>query len=348
MRDYYDILGVARGASEDDIKKAFRKLAHKHHPDKGGAEAKFKEINEAYQVLSDEKKRAEYDRYGRVFGGGGPSDAAGFDFDFSQFSGGDLGDIFEDFFNVGSRSARRVRRGRDISIDIELVFEESVFGTERRVLISKFVYCSACKGSGAAVGSKSNTCKTCNGKGVVNETRQSFFGAFSSQRECKICLGRGVVPEKFCSDCGGSGVEKKSEEVLISIPAGIRDGEIIKMSGRGEAATAGIAGDLYIRVHVASHQIFRREENDLYMDLAIPLSDALLGSEKVINALDGSIKIKIPPGIDSGEILRVRGRGVPISDSKRGDLLIKVVVKIPKRLSRKARELIDELKKEGI
>ena len=353
MNDYYEILGITRSASQDEIKKAFRKLAHKHHPDKGGSESKFKEINEAYQILSDEKKRAEYDRYGRVFGNGGATDAGGFGFDFNGFSAeADLGDIFEDFFGFGGARARQVKRGRDISIDVELQFEESIFGTERRVLISKFVSCLSCKGSGAAPGTKSESCKACNGKGTVSEVRRTFFGSFSSKTECKKCLGRGAVAEKSCRECAGSGILKKAEEVDIQIPAGIRDGEMIKMPGRGEAITSGIAGDLYVRVHVQAHSLFRREDYDLFMDLPIPLSEALLGAEKIINALDGAIKIKIPSGIDSGEILRVRGRGVPHvheqASGKRGDLLIKVFVKIPKRLSKKARELVEELKNEGI
>ncbi len=242
----------------------------------------------------------------------------------------------------------RVKRGRDISIDVELPFEESIFGTERRVLITKFVYCQVCKGSGGAPGSGSEVCKKCNGSGTVRETRQSFLGTFSSFKECSECLGRGSIPEKKCQECHGAGVMRKSEEVQITVPAGIRDGEMIKLSGRGEAVAGGLAGDLYVRVHVLSHQIFKREDRDLYMDMPIPLSEALLGTEKIINALDGAIKLKIPAGIDSGEMLRVRGRGVPYAESKRGDLIVKIFVKIPKRLSKRARELIDELKKEGI
>ncbi len=350
MRDYYEVLGIARNASQDEIKKAFRKLAHKHHPDKGGSEVKFKELNEAYQVLSDDKKRAEYDRYGRVFGAGGGPANQDFDFDFSQFNGVDLGDIFEDFFGMGGTGrgkAQRVRRGRDISIDVELPFEESIFGTERRVLINKSIYCSICKGSGAAPGTKSESCKKCNGNGTVRETRQSFLGSFSSIKECPTCLGRGNIPEKKCDTCRGSGIERGQEEIQIAIPAGIRSGEMIKMSARGEAVSGGLAGDLYVRIHVLPHEIFRREDRDLVMDLEIPLSDALLGADNIINAPDGQIKLKIPAGIDSGELLRVRGRGVP-TESKRGDLIIHVIVKTPKRLSKKARELIDELKKEGI
>ena len=345
-KDYYEVLGIARNASQDDIKKAFRKLAHKYHPDKeGGDEKKFKELNEAYQILSDERKRAEYDRYGRVFGdvGGG---AAGFD--FSNFSDVDFGEIFEDIFGFESKGARRVRRGRDIAIDVELSFEEAVFGAERKVLISKMGICEKCKGSGAESGSSLKTCDKCRGSGRVRESKQTFFGAFSSVRECAACKGRGSTPEKACSSCRGTGVLKQGEEIQIAIPAGIRDGEIIKMSGRGEAISSGITGDLYVKVHVLSHSVFKREGHELLMDLNIPVSEAILGSERIINTLDGKIKVKIPAGIDGGEVLRVRGKGVPYEDNHRGDLLIQVIVKTPKRLSKRARELIEELKKEGI
>jgi len=349
-RDYYEVLGIERGASKDDVKKAFRKLAHKYHPDKGGDEAKFKELNEAYQVLSDDKKRTEYDRYGRVFGdfsarGRG---AYGGDFsDFANFSDLDLGSIFEDFFGFQEKG-RRVRRGRDISIDAELLFEEAVFGTLRRVLLSKFSSCSRCGGKGAEAGSALKKCSSCGGQGVLREARQSFFGSFASLRECGSCNGRGEIPERPCPECRGAGVARRSEEIQISVPAGIHDGEMIKLSGRGETAPGGISGDLYVKIHVLAHKILRREGFDLLMDLEIALSEAVLGSERTIESLDGKLKVKIPAGIDSGELLKVRGKGVPLSDSRRGDLIIRVSVKTPKHLSAKARKLIEELKKEGV
>ncbi len=343
-KNYYEILGVSRDASKEDVKKAFRKLAHKHHPDKGGEEAKFKEINEAYQILSDERKRAEYDRYGRVFENG-----AGFDFsDFGRFSDLDFGNIFEDFFGFSGTHAERVKRGRDISIDVELSFEEAAFGALRRVLISKFASCLRCKGSGGEPASPVKKCASCAGSGTVRETRQSFFGSISSLKECKTCSGRGEIYEKRCSECKGAGVFRKSEEIQISVPAGIHDGEMIKLLGKGEAVSGGITGDLYVKIHVTSHKVFRREGIDLLMDLEIPLSEALLGAERVLTALDGKLKVKIPAGIDSGELLKIRGRGIPESDSRRGDLIIRVVVRTPKRLSAKAKKLIEELKKEGI
>ena len=345
-KDYYEILGVARAASKDEVKKAFRKLAHKYHPDKGGDESKFKEINEAYQILSDDKKRAEYDRYGRVFSdGAGHAGAEGFD--FGDMNGFDFGEIFEDLFSFGGRGTR-VKRGRDISIEVDLNFEESIFGVERRVLLTKVAFCSVCQGSGAEPGTKTKSCQTCNGAGTVKESGRSILGSFMRVVECKKCRATGSIPEELCRNCRGAGVMTKREEVSVKIPPGIRDGEIIKMSGGGEVVAGGIAGDLYIRVNVARHHLFTREGEDLVMDLAIPVSEAILGSERVINAIDRQIKVKIPPGIDSGEFLRIRGRGVPSDEKRRGDLVIRISVKTPKRLSPKAKKLIEELQGEGI
>ncbi|OGF51877.1 molecular chaperone DnaJ [Candidatus Giovannonibacteria bacterium RIFCSPLOWO2_02_FULL_43_11b] len=348
-KDYYDILGIQRSASKDEIRKAFHKLAHKHHPDKGGKESDFKEINEAYQVLSDEKKRAEYDHYGRVFSdqaGGGGQRATGFD--FGDMSGFDFGDIFEDLFDMGGRGTR-VKRGRDISIEVDVNFEESIFGAERKVLLTKASYCSNCQGSGAAPHSKTKTCSTCNGVGTVRESGKSFLGSFMRVVECRKCNARGTIPDELCGVCNGGGVVHKREEIAINIPPGIRDGEIIKISGSGEVVSGGVAGDLYVRINVSKNSMFTREGEDLIMDLPIPVSEAILGSERVINALDGNLKVKIPPGIDSGESLRIRGRGVPSMEGrKRGDLVIRVSVKTPKRLSKRAKELIEELKNEGI
>ncbi len=353
--DYYKILGVEKKASKDDIKKAFRKLAHKYHPDKsGGDEGKFKEVNEAYQVLSNDKKRAEYDMYGNVFNGSGPSgrgQANWSDFDFSGFGGGqggfefDLGDIFGDIFSGGGG---RARRGRDISVDIQISFSESVFGTERKILINKIGRCEECRGTGAATGSKTKKCPTCDGNGKVHETRRSFIGSFSTVKECGACKGRGEIPEHPCQTCHGEGVKKQNEEINVKIPAGIQNGEMIRMSGKGEAIASGISGDLYIKIHVDKHPVFRREGNDLVMNLNIKLSDALLGSEYEVETLDGKIKIKIPEGISFGEILRIRDKGVPIAGGKRGDILITIIINTPKKLSRRAKKLVDELRQEGM
>lgn len=354
QKDYYQILGVDKGASQEDIKKAFRRLAHKYHPDKkGGDEAKFKEVSEAYTILSDDKKRAQYDSYGRVFtdgqGGGFSGDFSGFD--FSGFQNGfnfediDLGDIFSDFFAGGGR---RVRRGRDISIDIELSFEESIFGVERKVLVHKTSNCSVCKGSGGE-GNETITCSQCNGKGRLNDVRRSFLGSFTTVRECDVCFGRGKTPKKKCANCKGVGVVQMQEEIKIKIPAGIEDGEMIRLSQEGEAVPSGIAGDLYVKVHVKSHPIFKKQAHDLAMTLNVRLTDALLGSKYTVRTLDGDISVKIPEGISSGEILRVKGKGIPYEGEKnRGDLLIKVSVELPKKLSGKAKEIVEKLREEGI
>jgi molecular chaperone DnaJ len=360
MKNYYETLGVAKSASEDDIKKAFMKLAQKYHPDKkGGDEAKFKEVSEAYAVLSDKKKRAEYDTYGRTFAGGSSQGAGGFDFSnfqgfegFQGFNNGngqafefDLGDIFGEFF--GGAGGKR-NRGRDISIDIELPFRESIFGSERRVLITKMSLCNVCKGTGAKQGSKMVTCPTCNGKGDIRETRNSFFGNFTSQRTCPRCHGKGEVPETPCETCHGDGVVKQEEEIHVVVPAGVSDGEMIRMPGRGEAIAGAGAGDLYVKLHVKPDPRFTREGNTLTTSLSIKLTDALLGGKYRASTLEGEESIDVPAGVAHGEIIRVHGRGVPYGRGSRGDLHVRIDIEFPKKLSKTARELIEKLRSEGL
>ncbi len=349
MSDYYHVLGIERSASKEEVKKAYRKLAHKFHPDKkGGDESKFKEINEAYYVLGDDKRRSEYDRFGRVFSGQGGAGSGSGDFGFEGGFGGDFTDIFDTIFGSGfSGGGRGRKRGRDISIDIVVSFSESVFGANRKVLLTKSGVCKSCGGSGAEAESEKSACDVCGGSGTVRETRKSFFGTFASLSECRKCKGRGEIIKNPCKTCSGEGVLRQEEEIEINMPAGVSDGEMIRISGAGEAARLGSSGDLYVKIHVESHSDFWREGNNIITNLEIPLSDALLGQDKVLNALDGKIKIKIPQGVDSGDVLRVRGRGVPKHAGARGDLLIRVKVKNPKKLSRKAKELVEELKKEG-
>jgi molecular chaperone DnaJ len=360
--DYYQILGVEKKASKDEIKKAFHKLAHKYHPDKNnGDEKKFKEVNEAYQILSDEKKRAEYDTYGRTFGaGGGPQGGegyggtGGFGFDFGDlFRGGgggqpDIEDLFEGFFGGGRGGGHRGKRGRDISIDLQISFSEAVFGVERKVLITKIGKCDTCKGSGAKPGSGVTKCEKCGGKGRLMETRRSILGTFTTESECAHCAGKGEVPKEKCGNCAGHGVLKKSEEIVIKIPSGIDDGEMIRLTGQGEAVSGGASGDLYVKIHVERHKTFRREGHNILMDLNIKLSDALLGATYDVATLDGNIKLKIPEGIEHGEILRVKEHGVPLDKSHRGDLLVSIVIKMPTKLSKKALEQIEQLKSEGL
>jgi len=361
-KDYYQILGVNKGASKDEIKKAFYKMAHKYHPDKKeGNEAKFKEVNEAYQILSDDSKRSKYDQFGSGFenmqgGQGGYQQGVFGGFDFSGFQNGEtefdfgnLNDIFSDFFTGGSSGGRaKARRGRDISTEIQISFSDAIFGTDRKILITKTSNCTTCNGSGAKPGTKMNTCKYCNGQGKIHEIKRSFLGSVQSTRICEECLGSGQVPAEKCDKCKGAGVLRREEEIFINIPAGIRDGEMVRMSGMGEAISKGTSGDLYIKINVAPHSVFKREGNDLVMNLNLKLSDALLGIEYPIQTLDGEIKVTIPEGVTVNEILRVKGKGVPVSKTKRGDLLIKLNIKLPNKLSRKSKDLIEQLKKEGI
>ena len=355
MKDYYKILGIEKGASKDEIKKAFRALASKYHPDKKtGDEAKFKEVSEAYAILGDDKKRAEYDTYGRSYAGaGGGQGFGGFNWGNAQGFGGqgvefDLNDIFEGFGDIfGGGGRREQNRGRDISIDLELTFKESVFGVSRKVLLTKNNVCQTCEGTGAKKGSEMVTCATCNGNGKIRETRQSVLGSFTTVRECNACEGRGSTPKEKCAACKGMGVEKKQEEIEITIPSGIESGEMIRLTGRGEAVKNGIPGDLYVKIHVAPHKSIKRQGEHLTSTLSIKLSDALLGASYAVETLDEPVKLKIPAGIKSGELLRIKGKGVQVGN-RRGDFLVRISIDIPQNLSRHAKKLIEDLRKEGI
>ncbi|MBI4088790.1 molecular chaperone DnaJ [Candidatus Kaiserbacteria bacterium] len=365
-KDYYNVLGVDKRASKDDIKRAFRKLAHKYHPDKGSTdEAKFKEITEAYSVLSDDRKRREYDTYGQSFAGGAPSGGSqGFsNFDFSDLfrnggfeftsEGAPFGDIFGDIFG-GGRSRTRAPRGRDISIDLEISFKDAAFGTSRSVLIAKVSTCSLCHGTGASPGTELQACHTCNGSGRIHETRNSILGQFTSVRSCTACDGSGKIPKEKCHECKGHGVVRKQEEIKVSIPAGIDNGEMIRLPRQGEAVKAGAAGlpaqagDLYVKVHVKPHPTFRREGSNLIMNLPMKLTDALLGTTVSIESLEGkTLEVKIPPMKRAEELLRVAGKGIPEGHA-RGDLIIRLEVALPHKLSGKARKSVEDLKSEGL
>lgn len=355
MKDYYEILGLQRGASKDEVKKAFRKLAAEYHPDKKtGDEAKYKEITEAYAVLGDDKKKAEYDAYGHAFQNGGGQGGFG-GFNWADFQGGfgggngagfefDLGDIFESF---GFGGNKRPSRGRDISIDINLAFNEAIFGASRNVLLTKNGTCTHCEGTGAKKGSSLVTCSTCNGNGKIREARQSIMGTFQTVRECATCAGTGKVPKERCGYCTGTGVMRTEEDIAIKVPAGIQNGEVIRMSGRGEAIPHGQPGDLYIKVHVEPHATIKRDGTTLFTKLPIKLSDALLGAEYKVETLDGTVTVSIPAGITHGELLRIKGKGVPI-EKDRGDFMVKIDIQMPKHLSKSATKLVEELRKEGI
>lgn len=354
-KNYYDILGVEKKATKDDIKKAFRKLAQKHHPDKGGDEAKFKEITEAYSILTDDKKRREYDSYGQTFAGGaGPQGFGGFDpSQFSGFGQGgvefDLSDLFGGFGDIfGGGGGQRVKRGRDISIDVEITFKDSVYGVKRSVLLTKVGKCETCEGKGAKPGTAMEDCKSCNGAGRIHETRNSVMGAFTSVRTCPHCEGAGKLPKEKCVECTGRGVLRKETEIKLEIPAGIDNGEMIRMPGAGEAVKGGISGDLYVKVHVKPHAVFKKEGANLVMQLPVKLTDALLGTTVSIQMLDEKVlEVKIPVMTKAEEILRVRGKGIK-HEGGEGDLMIHLYATLPKKLSGKAKKAIEDLKSEGL
>lgn len=359
-KDYYAVLGIDKKASKDDIKKAFRKLAHKYHPDKGGTdESKFKEITEAYSILSDDKKRREYDTYGQSFPGGAPRGGqsghqgqgfGGFDFNGFQQGGAefDFGDIFGDIFSGRGSGRSQTPRGRDISIDLEIPFKDAVFGTTRSVLLAKVSTCDHCKGNGAKPGTELHTCTICNGSGRVHEARNSIFGQFTSARECTACNGTGKIPKEKCTECKGHGVRRKEEEIKINIPSGINNGEMIRLVQQGEAIKTGVAGDLYVKVHVKPHSVFRRDGSNLIMTLQMKLTDALLGTTISVETLEGkTLEVKIPPMKRAEELLRVAGKGIPFEGSH-GDLIIRLETALPQKLSSKTRKIVEDLKSEGL
>lgn len=358
-KDYYKILGVDKNASQDEIKKAFRKMAHQHHPDKkGGDEAKFKEVNEAYQVLGNLQKRAQYDKFGSSFehaqAGGGFSGFEGFR-DFSGFTNGfdinfdDLNDIFSGIgdvfgFGGGNRKAR-ARKGGDIQIDITIEFSEAVFGTEKEISFKKKVVCDKCAGGGAEPGSKMEICKTCGGLGRVMRAQRTILGNIQTQTACPDCGGEGKNYSQKCSKCGGFGVIQDITKIKVKIPAGVDNNETIRLSGYGEAGLKGApAGDLFIRIKVNQDSRFRREGYDIFYQVEISIKQAVLGDKIEIPTVDGDIKLKIPEGTQSGKVFRLSGRGVPrLRGRGRGDQLVEVIVKIPTSLTREQKRKLEEL-----
>jgi molecular chaperone DnaJ len=361
---FYDTLGVTKSASQDDIKKAFRALAHKHHPDKtGGDDKKFKELSEAYSVLGDEKKRKEYDTYGQSFNGAGPQGGAytgyqqsgfgGFEgFDFSGFQQGqgqqfefNMGDMFGDFFGGGQRAPQKAR-GRDVQIDLDLTFVESVFGADREVLVNKVNTCKECEGTGAK-GKAVHDCATCNGAGSVKEMRRTILGTMQSVKECGTCFGTGKVPKEKCTACKGARVVKQQDSIKIGVPAGMSDGETLRMRGRGEAAPGGEYGDLYIRISVKKDVRFVRDGSDIVHQLNIKVTDALLGSVYTVPTVDGTATVTVPAGITDSEEIILKGQGFP-GRGGRGNMRVVVAIEIPKKLSKVAKDLILKLKEEGV
>ncbi len=351
-RDYYEVLGIARGASAADIKTSYRRLARQFHPDinkEPEAEKRFKEINEAYEVLGDEHKRATYDRFGHAGLQGGAAGAGG----FSGFAGfGDLGDIFEEFFSgvSGTRTRRTSRtrgpaRGDDLRADISIPFLEAVFGTERDIQVPRTETCTQCQGSGAEPGTTPVVCSQCRGTGEVRQVQQSFLGSFVNVSTCPTCGGSGETISTPCSECNGRKRVRTSHTLKVKVPAGIDTGMRIRLVGEGDAgARGGPAGNLYVFVHVEEHAYFQRREDDIILNLAINVAQAALGDEITIPTVDGEEKIRIEPGTQPGHLIRLRGRGVPhLRQTGRGDQIVAVQVAIPEKLDSEQRELLRQL-----
>jgi len=358
-KDLYEILGVDRNASQEEIKKAYRRLAKKYHPDLNPgdkeAEQKFKEINEAYEILSDPQKRAQYDQFGHAAfeqggfqqGGFGDFGEGGFDFDFGGF--GDIfGDIFSDFFGTGRRKAEKgPKKGADIRYDLTLTFEEAAFGTEKEIEVERFEVCDVCHGTGVKPGSRPETCPVCHGTGEIRQTQNTPFGRIVNIRTCPRCHGEGKIITDPCQKCGGTGRIRKRRKIKVTIPAGIDEGQMLTLRGEGEPGLrGGPNGDLYIVIHVKPHEIFKREGYDVYVKIPISFADAALGGEIKIPTLDGMVSFTIPEGTQTGTKFKLRGKGIPhIGGRGRGDQIVEVYVEVPKRLSEKQKELLREFKR---
>jgi molecular chaperone DnaJ len=346
-QDYYDVLGVPRNASADDVKKAFRKLAMQYHPDRNredGAEARFKEINEAYEVLSDPERRAMYDRFGHAAAQGGESPFAR---GFEGFGFGGLGDIFDAFF--GGAAGQRQRgpvRGADVRRSVTLDFEEAVFGTDREVEVTTAELCSVCNGLRAEPGTQPERCPQCNGSGEMRRVQQSIFGQFVNVAMCDRCRGEGRVIGTPCSNCRGAGRERRKRRIAVKIPAGVDTGSQMRLSGEGEVGTqGGQRGNLYLQLNVRPHPVFRREDEDILLDLDLNFAQAALGDEIEIPTIDGdSHDLRVASGTQTGEMFVVRGKGVPrLRTGGRGDMIVRVNVVTPNQLTKEQKELLREL-----
>lgn len=352
--DYYKILGVSKNASQEEIKKAYRKLAHKHHPDKGGDAKKFHKINEAYQILSNKEKRSQYDRFGSTFEQQG---AQGFGNFWQQAGGGfdfDLGDIFEEFFSggAGRQATEDFKQGDDIEVTIKLDLEDVLESSTKTVTLSKYIKCPRCKGLGAEPGTDVKECQACRGTGVVQEMRRTFFGTITHQSVCPDCKGEGYVPEKPCNVCQGEGRIKDKEDLELEIPAGVDSGQILKFKGKGQAGRKqGQTGNLYVRVSIKPHSVFKRRGDDLYTRQEINYSTAVLGGALEFSSLRKGKKIvlKIPKNTSSSKVFKISHKGVPrFGGFGRGDLFVEVQIKTPKNLTKKQKELINNLQQEGL
>ncbi len=354
-RDYYEVLGISKGASDDEIKKAFRRKAIELHPDKeGGDEAKFKEVNEAYEVLKDSQKRQRYDQFGHAGVGGasgGGNPFAGFggqgqnvNFDFGDMGG--FGDIFGSFFGGGGQQRQsRPKRGRDVEMALELDFEEAVFGVETEVKLNLNDTCEHCKGKTVEPGHQMKKCDTCKGSGQEVRVAKTIFGNIQQAVTCQTCRGKGEIPEKDCSVCGATGVQRKDKNVKIKIPAGIDDGAVIRLREYGEATANGNKGDLYVNIRVKPHKEFTREGLLILSSVHIDMVDAALGTETEINTVDGPVKMKVPAGTQSGTDFKLSGHGVPhLKSDKRGSHIVTVEVDTPVKLNKQQKELLEQFK----
>ncbi|NTW61618.1 molecular chaperone DnaJ [Candidatus Saccharibacteria bacterium] len=353
-RDYYEILGVSKNASDDEIKKAYRRLAVQHHPDKeGGNEDKFKEISEAYEVLKDGSKRQRYDQFGHAGVGGnngGPQGGNPFE-GFGGFGGqnvhfdfgdGGLGDIFGQFFGGGG-GRQAPRRGRDVEVSLQLSFEEAVFGVEEKIDLELNDQCTHCKGTTVEPGYSMKTCPTCQGAGQVNRVMNTIFGPIRQATTCETCGGSGKVPEKVCSVCHGSGVERRKKTISLKVPAGIDDGATIRLSGYGEAIGKGEKGDLYVHIKVKAHKKFTREGDIILSEQHISMPQAALGTEIDVETVDGKIRMKVPAGTQSGTDFKLSGHGVPHHRSNaRGPHIISIIVDTPTKLTKKQKAMLEE------
>jgi molecular chaperone DnaJ len=352
-RDYYEILGVSKSASADEIKRAYRKLAMQHHPDKhGGDDAQFKEVGEAYETLKDPQKRAGYDQFGHAgaqgnpFGGGaGQQYGAG----AQGFEGFDFSDILNQFMGgsgspFGGGAGRGPARGRDLEVGITIDFLEAVFGVEKDVNLTTDDSCEHCHGNGAEPGSSLKTCPTCNGRGQVTRVQQTILGAIQQTSVCNTCQGRGKIPEQACTVCHGSGIQRRTRKLSVKIPAGVDDGNTIRLTGQGAAPRGGgQKGDLYVQIRVRSDRRFERDGREILSESSIPMVDAALGTEIQIETVDGPVTLKIPAGTQSGKVFKLSGRGVPgLNNRSRGDHLVTINVETPTKLSAKQRELLEQ------
>lgn len=350
-RDYYEVLGISKSASADEIKKAYRKAAVAHHPDKeGGDEAKFKEASEAYEVLKDSQKRQRYDQFGHAGvggssgGGGGPAGGNPYE-GFGGYGGQtvDFSDIFGQFFGGGGRQSQQPQRGRDVEVNLQLTFEEAIFGVEEKVQLDMDDECSHCHGTTVEPGHDMKTCPTCKGAGQVSRVMNTMFGQIQQNVVCETCGGRGQVPEKVCTVCHGKGTERRKRDITIKIPAGIDDGSTIRLTGQGEAIGAGQKGDLYVNVRVKAHKHFTREGDIVLSEQHISMIDAALGTEIDVATVDGDVRMKVPAGTQSGTDFKLSGHGVPhIRSDKRGPHIISVVVDTPTKLSKKQKQILED------